>query len=391
LSERYAQEAIATAQSKQMEQLAIVGVITLGTTHFRKRDLAGAGRYLEQAIAMAHRNGATRQAALALASLASVHDQEEQSDNVLREAGEALDFFRTGNFVSESLFCYTLLGRAYRKKGDAASALNAFESASSLAQKANDRNGIAQAQSSLGSLLASQERFPEALTHYQTYADLAGTADDKGFAALQAGDLLWLLGRYDEAGTWLKRADEIGKKFPDLRLKAARAFAGMALSQGRNEEAERRTRAVLSTISRQDLALEAECRLTLGLALVRSGKLREGRTQCEAALNIMTKLGNVSGILAGRLGVLEAYVTAGDAVHARAAFAGIQAALEGRPESKWRAYALTGRMEPGQRAAAGQALYDVTNAWGAASAAYLARPDIHILASPLLSSDFAKH
>src|ERR1017187_8202856 len=147
----------------------------------------------------ARRHNVPRAVAATLYSLASLHAQQRRTDDVLREAREALAFFGPNGFAVEASNCYTFIGRCQRDRGDIAAAQDSFQRSVEMAEKTKDALVIAQAEESLGSLLAFQEQYPKALEHYRKSLDLRRDAQLKGYAGLQCGSTLWQLGSYDEA------------------------------------------------------------------------------------------------------------------------------------------------------------------------------------------------
>jgi tetratricopeptide (TPR) repeat protein len=139
--------------------------------------------------------------------LAALHDQLQHSDKAASEAQQALTFYQSNGYAAESAGCWVLIGRNKRDRGDFAEALASFGQVLQISEKARDSAGVASAHASMGMLLATQERYPEALKHFQIELNTAGDAAIKGYAGLQTGDLLWRLGRYDEARGILQEAE----------------------------------------------------------------------------------------------------------------------------------------------------------------------------------------
>jgi tetratricopeptide (TPR) repeat protein len=389
-AERYAREALETAQANQMEALAIRGLINLGGAYFRKQDFTGAEKYHQQALALARRNNARHLAALSLLNLAADHDQLNRSADTLREAQEALQFYEANRFARESLQCFTLLGRAQTDRGNYSAALDWFRRSLSVAENAGDRGQMALAHESIGSIYDAQEQYPKALEHYSQNLQLSTDDEHIGYAGLQCGDVLWRLGRYDEAAEMLDKASTKAGKFPPLQLQIARARAEMALSQRHFTESASGARGALESQRGQDPLTRADLTRILGLAELALGRKREGLENCEEALKATAKLEEVSVVLKARMAVAEARLRMGDRDGSASIIRDAETLLATRPESRWRALALLAGPDPRYRARARQALGQLSQELGdAAFRGYRARPDVQELLRPLGSSDFA--
>jgi tetratricopeptide (TPR) repeat protein len=392
LAEQYAQQALDAAQANQMESLTISGLITLGQAHAVRGDSAGGEKYLQEALTRARRHNVPRAVAATLYSLASLHAQQRRTDDVLREAREALAFFGPNGFAVEASNCYTFIGRCQRDRGDIAAAQDSFQRSVEMAEKTKDALVIAQAEESLGSLLAFQEQYPKALEHYRKSLDLRRDAQLKGYAGLQCGSTLWQLGSYDEARTAIDAADSLAAKFPELRVKLLRARAEMEQSAGHSAQAAAIARRALAGDLKPKASTAIELTRVLGLALLATGDKRGGLRRCEEALDAASKSDDVTGLLSARLNLAEARLENGDRAGAAALLQAAESTLTGHPESRWRAFALMARIDRGYVAKARQALDELKNQWGeAAFAQYQTRNDVKKLVRPLLQPTNATH
>src|SRR5579871_5187520 len=102
-TERYAREALEVAQASQMEIQAVSGLINLGNEIGRKLDSAGAERYYQEALTLARRNSSLRLIALSQLSLSALYDELHRSDDAVRCAQEALQFYEPNHWVTETL------------------------------------------------------------------------------------------------------------------------------------------------------------------------------------------------------------------------------------------------------------------------------------------------
>jgi tRNA A-37 threonylcarbamoyl transferase component Bud32/Tfp pilus assembly protein PilF len=384
LAERYSHEALEAAETNQIEGLAISGIINLGNAHLLKGDYTRAESAYRDALTLARRNASSRLAALGLLSLAALHDRLKRSEETVREATEALALFEPNGYALESAQCLTLIGRVQRNRGELTAALESFQRSLQMAEKAQDRARIALGHDSMGSLLSAMEDYPRALEHYQKNLDLSN-GEPKGYAGLQCGYTLCLLGRYEEARNAFAGADAIANAFPVLRLQLLRARAEMALTENRFAEAAVAARKALADRSQPSAFTSAHLTQILGLALLGSGNRREGLRYCERSLAALAQLDSVDEVLSARLALAKAKLETGDRAGAVALLHLTEPAFATHPESRWRSLALMARADTSYAAGARQALDDLGRAWGASAfEAYLTRPDIRELSRPLL-------
>ena len=372
-AEGFARAALDTAQVNQMQRLAVRGMLGIGSAFLRRRDFEGAAKYYQDALSLAKAGGSQALIARTLLSLASLHDQTGDSPAAEREALEALSFYRTNDFVKESLQCLALAGRAQRKKGDFARAVASFQQLLEMANKANDKQQIALAHESLASVLQSQERWPESLAEYRKVMEIAADAEHLAWAQVQTGSVLWRLGRYGEAQALFDSAAATAAKYPALELLLASERAEMALSQ--------ENFAAATAGARQAMTLKpvpaTRIQATLGRALISSGHGREGLQACEEAVSEARKITDRRELLLAQLALLAGRVEMRDQAAARALFEQIVPELESHPESHWRALALMSRLDPGYQSGAAKAAEDLARMWGeSAAAGYRQRPDI---------------
>jgi tetratricopeptide (TPR) repeat protein len=380
---RYAREALDSAQANQMETLAISGIVNMGNVCNQKRDFACAEKNYQDALTLARRNEAPKLAAISLLSLASLHYGRDRYDDAAREAQEALAYYQPNAYAVETSQALTLLGRADRRRGKTAAALDSFQRLLDFAEKRQNRPLTALAHESIGFVYADQQRYPEALEQYQKNLEFSADASHIGYARLQCGDVLWMLGRYDEAETMFGEVEKIASKFPDLALGLTRARVNMELSRNRYARASAQARRALDADTSP--SANSELKAALGLALLGSGKEQEGLRMCEDALASAATLGDQAAILSRSLAVLRARLEMRDRVGALALFQKIEPALGGFPESRWRALALMSRLDQQYLGPARQALDNLSANWGKdAFRSYLARPDIGQLSRPLL-------
>jgi hypothetical protein len=190
------------------------------------------------------------------------------------------------------------------------------------------------------------------------------------------------LGKRAEANRMLGEQADVAA--PDgLGLREAAALA--ALYAGENEKA----RVEASAVARGSDEPIARCRMgwVSGLALVRSGHVREGYAECVRSLDAARQFHNPAVTSDAALAAAEAAIANGHPPEAERDLAAVQDFLEKsqKNDSLWRAWALlTGiRSGDGRRDAAARArtsLAALRSTWPAADyETYMSRPDVRKL------------
>jgi tetratricopeptide (TPR) repeat protein len=362
-----------------------------------KQDFEQAGRYYERGLRLAREDDSRRLVALALLSLAGLHEQERNIDKWVPEAQEALAFFQPNNFARETMQCQVLLGRAKVYQGQYDAALGFFRQGLAAAEKSQDRFQIMLAQEAMGNALQYEEQFPEALEHFEKQLELSAALRDVehiGYAALQCGTALWALGRYTEARARFDQAEAAAAKFEDLKPAISQGRAEIALSEGKYPEAVATCNRLLSHTKQDQPDTVAALKRLLGLALIRSGRKQEGRQHCERSFSVAAAVPDVSVLMASTLAVAEARLETGDWKGVLAAVQPAEDRLSKLPDSNWRAKALEARASEALRdrdatlrfaLAAQSQLEAIERRWGGrAFQSYHARPDLQRLWRPLL-------
>jgi Flp pilus assembly protein TadD len=391
LGERLAREALETAQANQMEMLSINSFLGLATARLRKGDSQGAEKYYRDALALAQRNNSLRWVAQAELWLAVLHDQMHLPDEVSREAGQALTYFRAQHWQQETLRLLVLLGRAESTRGHYSAARESFGQLQAAAVANHDPRSLYLAEEGLGSAFSNEENYPEALDHFQKMRAASPSPEQAAYAALRCGRTLAVLGDSGGAASMFAEVDAAAEKFPALRVYLALARAEAALTTGRFPEAIRNARQGLAPDQHPNAVTRANLQRVLGLALVRSGSKSQGQQQCEEALKSLEAAGDPAALAAASLAAMEARFETGQAAGALALFGQLEASLSAYPETAWRALAMVSRSDPQYRERANQALRELERRWPADRyRGYLQRPDIQKLAWPFLSTSNAR-
>jgi tetratricopeptide (TPR) repeat protein/predicted Ser/Thr protein kinase len=387
-SQSDATQAIGMARSNGLESLAASGLISLGNAYFLKGEYEAAGQYFEQGLSYARLHRSERTEARALFSLGSLAFQTSRTADAERYARQALSWYQRGGYQKETAQALLLLSRVERRQGDLPAALQSLERQLQVAQKLEDQTQIALAQQGIAIALEAQGRWPEALAKYQDGYRTAQNSNDRQNAAynlLAAGNVLWQLGRYDEARQSL---DQVGANAPwDALVVADNARAAMALSQRQFAVSLAASRRVLAKTVLSDAAL-VFARRNLGLAQAAAGAAREGLAATEDAAALAAKSGDPWLIAETALARAEAWLAAGNA--RKALEDGLAAqpwyARAGNLALEWRCWLTAARAESalGEAAKAreyagkaSQAVADLAQKWDSESyKTYLARPDI---------------
>jgi len=378
--EASAKEALELARMEQMERFAIMGVVQTGIAYRGRQEYAAAEAQFREAVDLAQRNNAAHVRAVAQFNLASLHDLLKKPKESGAEAREALAFYKSNGYTRESAQCRVMMGRAARKLGDWAAANDSFQEALRLAQKSGDTGALALANESLGSLEFEEENYPRALDHYRKNLELIVDPRGIGYARLQCGNLLWLLGDYQHARAMFDAGDAVAGPFKSLHLMLLVRRAEMELSAGRYSDASAlATRAIAEGADKEPL-LEAQLQDVIGQVQMAGGKASEGLSKCRKSLETVTGADDAALLLSVRLIVAQAELDSGHKDRAAALLQQINPTVHDRPESRWRALALRARIDRSFAATAMEAQKDLGTLWGEAPCRqYLQRPDIGIL------------
>lgn len=392
-----ASEALEKARSQGLDNLTVRALIQEGNSSLLLGDSDEAKRLFDQAVDLARVRHNVPTEMRARFSLASVLIQQGSLTAGLKHLEPALIYFREGGYKQETAQLLLLTARAKRQQGDYDGALKAAEEQLRLAIQIGNRSIEALAEESVGDVLADQERFPEALTHFRS--DLAASEaihsqPGIGYALSHIGDQLAILGRYPEAEQMLSRALTIAAR-PDgdasLAVMIHEELAKMALSQLRFAQAD--TEAKLALAESKGADTEAHSVLALSAAargkqvdakqeielVMRRAAAAEGRTELPQALLTSAMV---------RLEVGEHQEALNSALRAKQMFE-----ATGKVESEWRASLAGARAakasgDPAKSkelaAAAFSALDSLSKKWPPDDyRTYRARPDVSRLAKQL--------
>lgn len=407
-AQSYAREAVNLAQKNDMGNLVALGNVDLGITFLAKNKYTEAEQYLRQGLDFARRYNAKRAEAKALVNLGSMYIKQGNTDEGIRYVEEARKFYQSGGYRKEEAQSLVLLGRAKRQKGNYAEALNLFQQVLQLSQQVGDPTLIATAHTEMGNVLAQQESYADALHHFEashTIEKSLGLEILAPYSLHNRSEMLWRLGRFDEARTLLGQMVAIAGK-PDVKDQELLAHsylteAHMALSEHRHGDAQAKSQQALSAVGDSNKPLAVEAKRTLGLALSGSGATAKGKLLCEEAVATAKLTGDPWLISCSLLALAKAQLAHRDASGALASAQEAQAsfARAGQKVSEWRAWFVAarasqqaGNLEAAREYAsrASDLLAELQQKWGAdAFNIYQARPDVQLCRKQLaeLSAD----
>jgi serine/threonine protein kinase len=401
-----ADQALKIAMSNSLENLATQGLLDLGYAFYMRRSYDEARQYFLQALDFARRYKGRRNEARALFCLGSADIQQEKPVEGLAYIEQALSFYQEGGYRKQIAECLMKCARTRLLMGEYETAIALFADQVEVAKHVQAPAQIASSQTEFASALAQQERYPQALYHYDESLAINRSLDNPlgmGYDLLNRADMLARLGRYDEARASLTELAQMVLRIDQdnrfRKLWAAYSLlleAQMALSEKNFPEAKNKAQQAVAFALTPVPPFEstaAMCKATLGLAQVFSGELSAGEKHCTQALEMAVKVMNADKydprVLANsKLALAEVLLEKGDiqdaltyAVQAQEGFAGTR-----QQESEWRAWLIAGlaNQKAGNYAAMNEKLLRADTIlrklqveWGEeTSIPYLDRPDI---------------
>ena len=391
-----AAEAIQVAQTNNLKSLAANGLIDLGLVMISRGDFDEAGKDFRQALDLAQRDKSRSNEVRAIMSLGRLNHQLGKNDEAIIQLQGALNFYRPGGYRRETSIALTVLGRAYQDKGEGEIALKYFEEQLQLSQESGDKSSLADSHMNLATLRGRhQEIYPEALSYLdQKYQidEARGAKVGMAFDQMNRGAFLWQLGRYPEAHAALDAAFEMANK-PETNYKAVLAWvhltnAQIALSEGRNDEAKKKSQLALEVSASQFPDVTLQAKYSMGRAEALSGAPQVGRKLCEEAVAMAKKTNTPQLISSALLALAEVMLIGKEAKSAleNSLEAQKSFARSGQQDSEWRALLIAARASQlaGDKVAArdyaskaDSQCAGLEQKWGKdAYASYLRRPDI---------------
>lgn len=396
-AENYAQQAVAFAQQKQLENLAAGGLLEVGNAYLSKRDYANAERYFTQARDLARVNKGRVREMNAVSNLGGIYIANLRVDEGLRLVQEALDFFRQGNYPRNVTYCLTQLGRGYRRRGDHAAALQALAEKLELAKRGNSPREIADCMGEMAAVDMDQDNLPKALAEFNEALKIYETVPNQlriTYNKLNRGNVYGRMGNYYEAQLLLddlsSATSDAQSSYAELKPVVKLLMAQAQLSQRKFPEAISFANEAVKVDSKKEPETAIESRYTLGLAKVLAGERKEGLRLCDEAVKMASTAGDFTLYSRALLAQAEAALFSDDAstalrlgMEAQARFARCS-----QFASEWRAWMVSARASQrlGNKEKADEQLRNAQNVrskleqqWGAdAFKQYSSRPDIQV-------------
>jgi tetratricopeptide (TPR) repeat protein len=401
-SEDLAHQAVTFAQQNHLELLAAGGLLELGNSYSSRGDYPKAEEYFKQAISFAQANKGRTREARGFLNLGGLYIQTLRVDEGLKLVQQALDYFEANNYPRNVSLCLTQIGRGYRRKGNYLLALEALNKKLELAKQGSNQVLVADCYAEIGAVLIDQQNYPAALTQYDNSLKIYEGVNNKlriVFNKVNLGNVLWRLGRYEEAGVVLKEASATANEskgdFKQL-LPVLQIIDGeILLSQRRLSEAQGRSTQAVTMAGKDYTDVAIEAKFVLGLAKALSGSGKDGQVVCEEAVKLASSLGDVNLQAQATLAQAEAALKANtpETAQTLALQAQQRFASGGQLESEWRAWLIAAQasQQLGDKPKAEEQLNQARSArarlqqlWGAeAFKTYISRPDIQVYSKEL--------
>jgi tetratricopeptide (TPR) repeat protein len=386
--QQQAQQAMDLARQAGIETLAASGMADIGNALFTKGDDTRAEPYLRNAIQTAKRLQAARIEARAELALEQVLLRQGHVEEAVAVSKDAMENFQKSGDKSSAARAAIPAARNLRDLGEYEAAISLFRQQLELAEQVKDDGVVILAAQGLGSTLLLQERYPAALESFvrstaasRAIADMNKEAYSEGSRA----EVLWRLGRYNEAEESLKNAEALAQKLNGNKpLLAAIYFtrAGLDLSRQKFQETETDIQRMLDA---SGPAPNASAKRLLGAVRVATGRAKEGRILCDESVQLAVGAMNVSSLKNSQLTLADARLHLGDAAGAKSLADELVGyfAQKHQGESELEALALAYSASSGQERSAyaeraKERLEALRHDLGAeAFASFSSRPDIH--------------
>jgi tetratricopeptide (TPR) repeat protein len=401
-SENFAHQAVTFAQQNHLENLAAGGLLELGNSYSSRGDYPKAEEYFKQAISFAQANKGRVREARGFLNLGGLYIQTLRVDEGLKLVQQAQTFFEANNYPLNVSFCLTQFGRGYRRNGNYPLALEALNKKLELAKQGSNQVLVADCYAEIGAVLVDQQNYPAALTHFDNSLKIYESVNNRlriVFNKVNLGNVLWRLGRYDEARAVLAEAgakiNESKSDFKQLLPVVEMIEGEIFLSQRRLSEAQANSTQAVTMAGKDYTDVAIEAKFVFGLARALSGGGKEGQTICDEAVKLASGLGDVNLQAQAMLAQAEAALKANSPETAQtlALQAQQRFATGGQLESEWRAWLIAAQasLQLGDKPKADEQLNEARSArtrleqqWGAeAFKTYLSRPDIQVYSKEL--------
>jgi len=167
-------EAIETALSENMDNLAANGQIDLGNIFLRADDFARAEPVFRRALDIARRAKVRRIEARAELSLGSLFERSKRPGEAKPLVEAALTFYRQAEYQRESVQAGTILGGLHQQLGNSQEGIRVLTEALPQAIRLQDRRLEAQVRERLADCLADRGDVSRAVAEYERASQLYG-------------------------------------------------------------------------------------------------------------------------------------------------------------------------------------------------------------------------
>jgi tetratricopeptide (TPR) repeat protein len=397
LAQQYARDAIELARADHRENLTTRGLIEIGKALTVLGHYPEADGYLTQALQYAEENKSRRNEARALMALGALRLTVHDASGGLSHIERALPLYERSGYTRDASLAHYEIGRVRYLAGDYEAAIQGYEQGLDLAEASGDEFHSARLLSAIGYVHADQERYPHANEYFsKSYASYSSLGNPlyTGYEAMNRGNMMWRLGRYEEAREQFAQAESIAshEDRPNMQMVARLSLlkAQMLLSERRiadaKTEASRAFR--LYRAIGENAGHEAEVMYTLGITYSLSGATRRGVEMTGQALEQLSSVDHPWMFSGALLAHAEAKLMAGDPREALVNALRAQERLQqaARLDSEWRAWLIAARassllsnhaeaVKNASNAAATLAL--IQSEWGTdAFNHYVTRPDV---------------
>ncbi len=348
-AKQQASEAIQLARDNGLENQVTNGLIWLGNALLLRGDYDDAETYYQQALDLAQRNRMRVGEAWARRQLGSLRSLQHKTDEALAYLEPALAFFQQRSYHYWSSLTLTLVGRVQRDKGDYEGALKTFNELLELGERLGDQVQAGKAHIDIATVLLYQERYSEALRHFDGgYNIFKGLKAEVyvAYAAQGRASVLWQLGRGEETGAALEEATSIAEKVDRPQETYRQLLADIYLTQSlwelsqlRHQNARRQSDKALALAPDNYPSLTIQAKDVLALAHARTGASRTAKTLCEEAAKIADPLNDPQLSTSTLLTCAETMLDGGETPRALESALIVQekAARLGKTDSEWRA------------------------------------------------------
>jgi tetratricopeptide (TPR) repeat protein len=277
--------------SEGFDGLNAFGLVDLGSVYIYRKQPRVAEQHFRQAVDKAERAGAGRSEARARLALASILMSVGSVAEATTEANAALQYYDRTGFLALRAQALALLARAHERTGNLREAQAGYEALLKSALATGSQRQVADRQYSLGRFLLQREHYVDALRHADeslTRFRALNAPYDIIYGALLRADILWRMGRLDDADRELDAmfGPSSGAGKPSAGDEQARVLrrARVLLARNENTRAAALARRTLTAKPAEvSASMRAGLQRVLALALARSGRAAEALTQVDEA------------------------------------------------------------------------------------------------------------